>query len=157
MESPAGCQCKISQNSQLRQISSHKNIPEKDLLADSRNSSPGFIILSGHLIIMRVDSVFCQKLLMRTALCNSIICNHQNLICIPYGGKAMGNGNGCPVPGKLLQTFLDPALAFIIKSACGFVQNQNRRIFQKYSGNGNPLKALFLSLLQRCHIPQEGT
>lgn len=139
MESPAGCQCKISQNSQLRQISSHKNIPEKDLLADSRNSSPGFIILSGHLIIMRVDSVFCQKLLMRTALCNSIICNHQNLICIPYGGKAMGNGNGCPVPGKLLQTFLDPALAFIIKSACGFVQNQNRRIFQKYSGNGNPL------------------
>lgn len=31
MESPVGCQCKISQNSQLRQINSHKNIPEKDI------------------------------------------------------------------------------------------------------------------------------
>ena len=44
-----------------------------------------------------------------------------------------------PVFCKLLQTVLDPAFTFIIQSTGGLIQDQDRRILQKNTGNGDPL------------------
>ena len=40
---------------------------------------------------------------------------------------------------KPLKRCLNDFFAFVIKCRSRFVQNQNRRIFQKYTGNTNPL------------------
>lgn len=79
---------------------------------------------------------------MGAAFRNAIFCEDDNFVSIFDGGQTVGDGNGCPVFGELFQTVMNPAFAFIIQCTGGFVQNQNRRILQKNSGNGD---ALFLA------------
>ena len=62
-----------------------------------------------------------------------------NAIGIPHGGKSVGNGKGGSSPCQGFQRLLNQLLAFVIQGACCLVQNQHGRIFEKDTGNGDPL------------------
>ncbi len=76
---------------------------------------------------------------MCAAFGNPVFGNDEYLIGIADRGKTVGDCNGSTVFGELFQALLNPAFAFIVQSAGGFVKNQDRRILLKYAGNRNPL------------------
>ena len=109
---------------------------------------------------MGIDPVLLQQRLMCPAFCDPVLCDDDDLIGIPDGGETVGDGDGRPSFGELFQALLDPAFALVIKGAGCFVKDKDRRIFQKYTGDGD---ALFLSrrrgghpvLRRRCHSRPE--
>ena len=92
-----------------------------------------------HFIISGVQAVLFQQILMGSPFSDPLAVDDDDLIGIPDGGKPVGDGDGGAVPGELLQAFLDVALTFIVQGAGGLIQDQDRRIFKEYPGNGDPL------------------
>ena len=77
---------------------------------------------------MCVDAFFLNQLLMGAPLSDAVIRNDQNFIRSVYGGQPVGDGDGGAVFCEHIQTLLDPAFAFVVEGAGGFVQNQDGRI-----------------------------
>ena len=109
-----------------------------------------------HIIVVGVYASFCEQAFMCPPLCDPVFGDDDDLIRAPDRGQPVSDGDGRPVFGKLFQTLLNPALAFVVKGACRFIQDQDGRVFQEDTGNGD---ALFLSPLRdgrrvlphRCH------
>ena len=76
---------------------------------------------------------------MRSTLCNSIFGDDDDLIRTFDRGKTMSDGDRCAVFGKFFQAFLDLSFTLIIQCTGSFIQDQDRRVFQEDTGNGNPL------------------
>ena len=66
---------------------------------------------------------------MGAALGDVLIVDDDDLVGVPDGGQPVGDGDGGTVFRQFLQALLDMALAFIIKGACGLVQELDGRIF----------------------------
>ena len=88
---------------------------------------------------MCINSIFFNQFFVCTTFCDAIICNDQNLVCTLDCRQTMSNGNGCTVFGENFQTLLDPAFAFIVQCTGGLIKDQDRRILQEDTGNGDPL------------------
>src|SRR6185437_4160569 len=67
---------------------------------------------------------------------------HEDLIGAANRGKAMGDHKRGPAAHQIAEAFLDQGLGFGIEARCGFVENQDARVGQDRSRNGN---ALFLT------------
>lgn len=76
---------------------------------------------------------------MASTLNDALAVDDDDLVGIPDGGETVGDGDGGAVSGELLQAFLDVAFTFIVQGAGGLIQDQDRRIFKEYPGNGDPL------------------
>ena len=96
---------------------------------------------------MRVNAILLQQLSVISPLRNTAFIDHNDLVCVPDGGKTVGDGDGCPVLRQLLQAFLNMAFTLIVQSAGGLVKNQNRGILQENPGNGY---TLFLTAGKAC-------
>lgn len=73
---------------------------------------------------------------------DAVFGNHKDFVRIADRGETVGDRDGCTVFSEFFQAFLDSAFAFVVQGAGRLVQDQDGRIFQKYTGNGD---ALFLS------------
>ena len=68
-----------------------------------------------------------------------MIIDNKDFICVFDRREAVCDGDSRTVFRERLQTLLDMALAFVVQSAGCLIKDQDRRIFQEDSGNGNPL------------------
>ena len=66
-------------------------------------------------VISGIHVVHVQKLLMCTALFDSVFTDHDDLIRISDRRKTMGNGNACTVFCQMLKTFLNMTFTFVIQ------------------------------------------
>src|SRR5438552_1611622 len=73
------------------------------------------------------------------ALDDPAMIKHQNLVRTYNCGQPMRDDNRCAVRHQTLQRFLDQALRRSVHTRGCFIEYQNRRIFQKRSGNREPL------------------
>ena len=87
---------------------------------------------------MGVDSVLLQQLFMGPPLGDPILCYDNDLVGISNRGESMGNRDGSPPLGELFKALLDPTLTLIVQGAGGLVAEQDRWIFQKHPGDGDP-------------------
>lgn len=103
-------------------------------------------------VISGIHVVHVQKLLMCTALFDSVFTDHDDLIRISDRRKTMGNGNACTVFCQMFETFLNMTFTFVIQCTGRFIENQDLRILQKDSRYRN---ALFCPPLRR--VPRSPT
>jgi hypothetical protein len=94
--------------------------------------------------ILRLDksSVRTTKLheLCVGPLLNDLTLGHDdNIVDITDGRKSMGDDNHRAALGDVVECFLDDLLSVGIKSARGFVQQQDPRIGNDAAGNDNSL------------------
>lgn len=87
---------------------------------------------------MGVDAVTIQQITVRAPLGNAVFRDYDDLVCVPDRGEAVSDGDCRTVLCKGLKALLDMTLAFVVQCACGFVKNQDRRVFslrhdQRYS------------------------
>ena len=88
---------------------------------------------------MGVDATQLEQLLMRALFHDAVFRQHPDDGGVADGGKPVSDGKGGASLGQLFQGFLHQALAFIVQGAGGLVQNQDGRIFQKYTRDGDAL------------------
>ena len=67
------------------------------------------------------------------------IIQYQYLIRAPDGFQAVGDHNNGLVVRQFRNRSLQFFFIFRINAACGFIQNDNRGVFQYGAGNGNTL------------------
>src|SRR5216684_2885665 len=74
-----------------------------------------------------------QELLVGALLDDSPMSYHRDSIRAPNGGKAVRNYQRGAVLDQMFQCLLDQTLRLRIQRGCGFVQNQDRSVFQQRS------------------------
>jgi len=65
--------------------------------------------------------------------------DYKNQVRMHHRGKPVSNHHDRFIPADLLNGFLYQLFAFVIERACGLIQKDQRRIFQKYARKRNPL------------------
>ena len=68
-----------------------------------------------------------------------VLSDNDDFIRVADSGEPVSDGDRGPVSGQFFQTLLDPAFALVVQGAGGFIQDQDGRILQKDSCNGNAL------------------
>src|SRR5215472_17083020 len=90
-------------------------------------------------IKMRVPAVARKELGVSTFLHDARPFKHDNAICKAHGAETVSaderSASGC----RPLQRVNDGVLGGGIETACGFVENQNRRVAQHGTGDSNSL------------------
>ena len=76
---------------------------------------------------------------MSAALNDMGIIQYQYLIRTPDGFQAVGDHNNSLVVRQFRNRPLQFFFIFRVNAACGFIQNDNRGVFQYGAGNGNTL------------------
>ena len=80
-----------------------------------------------------------EQRLMRAALQNSSIFDHQNLVGTANGGQPMGNDKRRPPLHQVGKALLDHSLRLGVEAGGSFVQNENAGIGQNGARNRDPL------------------
>ena len=80
-----------------------------------------------------------KQLLVGSALDDTAVIKHENVICVHDSGKPVRDYDGSAVEHQILQRFLDESLRHGIHARRCFIQNQNWRIFQQRPSNREPL------------------
>ncbi len=80
-----------------------------------------------------------KQLLVGSALDDTAVIKHENLICAHDSGKPVRDYDGSAVEHQSLQRFLDESLRRRVHARRRFIQNQNWRILQQRSRNRKPL------------------
>ena len=88
---------------------------------------------------MLIETILSEELFMGSHFFNMSLTQYNNLIRILDGAETMSNNERRTAFHQSFQRFLHDFFTFRIKSRCSFVQNQDFRIFQNSSGNGNSL------------------
>ena len=78
---------------------------------------------------------------MAALFLNAGFAQHQNAVSVFDGGQAVGNRQRGAALGQLIQALPNQNLTLVVQRACGFVQQQDGRVLQKYPRNAD---ALFL-------------
>ena len=86
-----------------------------------------------------INSAPRQKLLMRAALGDDALVEHQNLVGVDHGRQAMGDHDRRASAGDALQRRLDVALGETVERRRRFVEHQNRRRLEHRARDGDPL------------------
>ena len=88
---------------------------------------------------MAIDAFLCHQFLVCSTLNNLTLVHHKYLVSMTNRFQPVCNHNYCFFMRYLLHGFHQLLLIFWIYIGCGFIQNNNRRIFQHRAGNGNAL------------------
>ena len=103
----------------------------------------GFVKIAATLCLNLVDFlIYCvifQQRFMCVKPCNSAMFQHQNTICMFNTGNTLCNDNLGSTGNRFGQGFTNSAIGSCIHSTGGVIQDQHFRIFQKRSGNAQPL------------------
>ena len=70
---------------------------------------------------------------------NALFAQHQDAVVILDGGQAVGNGQGGAAVGQFFQALAHQDLALVVQCTGGLVQNQDGRVLQEHTGNGDAL------------------
>ena len=88
-----------------------------------------------------INAFLCQQFLVAALFLNAGFAQHQNAVSVFDGGQAVGNRQRGATLGQLIQALPNQNLTLVVQRACGFVQQQDGRVLQKYPRNAD---ALFL-------------
>ena len=80
-----------------------------------------------------------QQLLVGSGLHDTAPIEHDQAVQPGNGGEAVGNRNHGFTVHQTQQLFLNRHFHFAVQRRRGFIQNQNRRVFENHPGNGNAL------------------
>ena len=72
---------------------------------------------------------------MGPAFRNAVVRDHDDLVGLADGAEAVGDHDGGAAAGQLFERSLNVPFTVIIQCRSCFVENQNRRILQKYPRN----------------------
>ena len=73
-----------------------------------------------------VYAVLRDQFLVRAAFGDAAVIHHKNLVGVPDGGQAVGNGDDRLAVGQLGDRLLDEMLVLRVDAGGGLVQNDNR-------------------------------
>ena len=82
---------------------------------------------------------FLQQVFVASHFHDLTVLHHHNEVRIHNGGKSVGNHKGCATLHHIDHRLLDQGLGQGIQRRRGLIQDQNGRIGQHRSGNGQPL------------------
>ena len=83
--------------------------------------------------------MFFHQFLMTSFLADSFFRQNKNPLCIADRRKPVGDNKCRTVLCQFLKGLLNDLFALIVQCRCRLIKNQNRRIFQKHSGDRKPL------------------
>ena len=86
-----------------------------------------------------IDPVDLQKFLMGTAFNNMSLIKYNDQICIFDRTQAVGNGENGTVAHYAVESILHQSFRHCIQRTGGFIQHQDRRVFQNGTGNRHTL------------------
>ena len=104
-----------------------------------RGCRSGIEALKLHIVVTGVKPVLFHQFMMAAALYDSLVTENDDFIRVADRGKPVGDHDGGPVLGQLLQALLNVAFAFVIQSGGRFVQDQDPGILQENAGDRDPL------------------
>ena len=81
-----------------------------------------------HMIQGFIYTLLCQKFLMRSLFCDSVLRKHQNPLGIADRRKSVRDHKRGPVLRKLFEGLLNHFLTLIIQCRCRLIEDQNRRV-----------------------------
>lgn len=87
----------------------------------------------------RVQTAFCQQFRVAAFFHDFAFVQHNQSVHRRDGGQSVGNRNHRFAVHHLVQTLLNGGFHFAVQCAGGFVQQQNGRVFQHHTRNGNAL------------------
>ncbi len=82
---------------------------------------------------------FANQFIMSSSFHQTPVFDDQDAVGVFQGGKPVSDDQRCAMGHQIFQGILDDHFCFCIDGCCGFIQNDDRRIFQKYAGNGNAM------------------
>ena len=88
---------------------------------------------------MPVQPVLGHQLLVRPLFHDPPVLQHDNLVGVANSRQTMGDDDGRPTDHQPLQCLLDQELGFGVDRGRRLVQDQDRRVPQHRSGDGQPL------------------
>src|SRR5438034_1253975 len=91
------------------------------------------------LVRVRITPLPQEQFLVRSALDDFALLEHQNAIRPPRGGEPVRDDEGRASAGQTLQRVEDQSLRFRIQRAGGLVEDEDRRVPQKRACEGEPL------------------
>ena len=86
-----------------------------------------------------INSIPCKQLLMGAPLDDAAILHHQDLIGVLDGGQPVGDDQQRLAPHQPCQCRLDDRLVFRVCIGRCLVENDDRRVLQHGTGNGDTL------------------
>src|ERR1700730_209705 len=87
----------------------------------------------------RVDIVALEQLLMRALFDNLSMLHDKDVLGISDCGQTMRDDHCCAAHSDVLKRFLDGNLCLIIDSGGRLIKNENRRLADHSSSNGQTL------------------
>ena len=87
-----------------------------------------------------IQSCLVQERVVSTLLGNLAVGHDQDLLGVVDSTKPVGDDEGCPALHQLCEGRLNLAFIFRVEVGGGFVQNQERGIFQKGASQGQSLR-----------------
>src|SRR5450631_85502 len=87
----------------------------------------------------RVGAAADHELGVGAALANLAVFENENFVGSADGGQAMGDDEGGAADHQVGQGFLHVHFRFGVEFGGGFVENQNRRVFEDGAGDGDAL------------------
>lgn len=86
-----------------------------------------------------IMSPACQQFIVRSLFFDSIRGHDDDAVSMADCRQPVCDDQGSSALGQFVQCALDRRFRFRIEGGCGFIQNENRRIFQKHAGDRDPL------------------
>src|ERR1700686_4020700 len=86
-----------------------------------------------------VKTVIIYQYIMRAALHDPSSFQHEDIVGMQYGGKAMGNNKGGSVGHQVFQRLLHHLFTLGVQGAGGLVQNEYRSVLEKRPGDADAL------------------
>ena len=86
-----------------------------------------------------IDAAAGDQIRMRSGFRDSTLVHHNNLVGPPDSGNSVRDDDDRASSHQVGECALNQHLRFRVQVRSGFIQNQNRRIFEKRACNGKPL------------------
>lgn len=89
---------------------------------------------------MRVEAAFvADQLLVRAAGDEAAIFHDVDFRRVPNGGETVGDDDGGAALHEAVEGELDLLLGLAVEGGSGFVEQEDRCVFEERTGDGNPL------------------
>ena len=103
-----------------------------------RSFLTAFLLFLG-LIEFIVLALFGDECLMVSGFNEAAVVEDVDAVGVSYGGEAVGDDDGGPVFGQIVQSSLHCFFCLGIQGGGGFIEDNHGRILEEYPGNGDSL------------------
>ena len=111
------------------------------------------ILLSCEFLFAGIEVVVCafqaEKLFLGASFDDDTMVEHDDLVCIPDGGKPVGDHENRFFLHQPVQTLLDQLFGMSVDVACRLIEDHDRRLVQRGSRDA---KELSLSFAEVCSV-----